>query len=220
VTLSWRSSIDARTTKVDGVQPPEPVNGPVAQPSPAVPGQAVPPTVGAAGVPPGPLPGALPGAPPPALARRPRNRRARLWIALGAGILALLCLGGVGVFISVYDEATEIKRSAPDAVVDSFLGAYLVNRDDQDAALYTCESSADLAPLTAYRATMTGIEKDKSVGIRVSWSSLVVAGSGSTRTVTTDLTQTATDGARLEQTWSFGLVDQDGWRVCSAAPVA
>nr|BFE67311.1 hypothetical protein GCM10020092_006120 [Actinoplanes digitatis] len=58
----------------------------------------------------------------------------------GAGILALLCLGGVGVFISFYDEATKIERSKPDAVADQFLRAYLVNRDDKEVSLFTCKA--------------------------------------------------------------------------------
>lgn len=183
-------------TKVDGVHPPEPQSPPT-QPTPAVP---------------------LQGAPPPPA--KPPNRRLRLILAMGAGILALLCLGAIGVAVSLYDDATKIERSEPDAVVDRFLGAYLVNRDDEEAELYLCESGSDLAALSAFRATMTSIERDKSVGIRVSWSSLTVVNAGTGRTVTTDITQTATDGARLGETWSFGLVDQDGWRVCSAVRVS
>ena len=60
-----------------------------------------------------------PAAIPPG--RKPRARRARLILAIVGGTMALLCLGGVGIFIAVYDKATEIKRTAPDAVVDNFL---------------------------------------------------------------------------------------------------
>ena len=172
--------------------------------------------MGAAGAPPGPLPGALPGAPPPVLARRPRNRRARLWIALGAGILALLCLGGVGVFISVYDEATEIKRSAPRAVVNDFLAAYLLNKDDNAAQLYLCKSGADLAALDSYRKTMEAVERDRSVGITVTWSDLTDDTADKAGSVSAKVQQTASDNSRLENTWRFDMVDQDGWRICRA----
>jgi hypothetical protein len=47
---------------------------------------------------------------PPRKRGRLQSRRARLALALGAGMMALLCLGGVGVFIALYDEATE-KRA-------------------------------------------------------------------------------------------------------------
>ena len=76
-----------------------------------------------------------------------RNRRLRLFLALGAGIVALLCLGGVGVFISLYDEATEIRRTAPDAVVDGYLRAYLVNRNEDETKLYTCAAGGDFAAI-------------------------------------------------------------------------
>src|SRR4051812_30462253 len=85
-------------TNLVRVQPSDP------PPSPAVP-------------PPGPVP----------LPEKPRNRRLRLFLAMGAGILALLCLGGVGVFISTSEEATKIQRAEPCTVVEQFLRAYLVN---------------------------------------------------------------------------------------------
>ena len=175
----------------------------------------------AAGAPPGPLPGALPGAPPPALARRPRNRRARLWIALGAGILALLCLGGVGVFISVYDEATEIKRSEPDAVADAYLRAYLVNRDDRETALYTCKSGGSFAQMEAFRRDSEATERQYSVGVRISWTSLQVVTANGRTTVSTELIRTLTDNSERDgQRWELAMVDQDGWRVCGTTKLA
>jgi hypothetical protein len=139
---------------------------------------------------------------------------------MGAGILALFCLGGVGVFISLYDEATEIDRATPDQVTSSFLRAYLVNRNDQDAALFRCDSGGDFAQLAAFRDGIVAVERDRTVGIRVSWGSLTVTTDGDQGTVTTELTRTATDSARLSNRWQFGVVEQDGWRVCSATPLS
>lgn len=143
---------------------------------------------------------------------------------MGAGILTLLCLGGVGVFISLYDEATEIERAEPDAVVDGYLRAYLVNRDDQETALFTCSSGAALAPVTALRDEFKQREDEFGVTVVVTWSALVVGGSGGTRTVATDLTIAGTSNgetrSRRTESWSFGLVEQDGWRVCSAEKTA
>jgi hypothetical protein len=136
---------------------------------------------------------------------------------MGLGLMVLLCLGGVGVFVSLYDGATQIKRTAPDAVVDNFLGAYLVNRDDSEAELYQCKSGADFAELQAYRADIITREKNSSVGIRVSWSSLTVATKGNSGTVTTDLTKATVNGyEHITKPWQFTVVDQDGWRVCGA----
>jgi len=145
----------------------------------------------------------------------------RLWVALVGGVMALLCLGGAGVIVSLYDSATKIKRSAPDAVVDSFLGAYLVNRNDQEAALFECKSGGEFSKIQAYRNDIVKREMDFSVGIAISWSSLDVVTNGAKGTVTATLTKTLTDQTgRASDSWQFDVVDQDGWRVCSATKVS
>ncbi|MFI7543006.1 hypothetical protein [Actinoplanes sp. NPDC049599] len=138
--------------------------------------------------------------------------------------MALLCLGGIGVFISFYDEATKIERTAPDAVVDQFLRAYLVNRDDKEAELFTCKNGLDLSAITALRTELIAREKEFDVTVNVSWSTLTVSGTEENRrTVTTDLLITGSkDGAALSKSsepWSFALADADGWRVCSTAKI-
>lgn len=161
-----------------------------------------------------PAPGV--GVPPPA--GKPRNRKLRLWLAMGVGILSLLCLGGIGVFISLYDEATEIQRSEPDAVVDSFLRAYLVNRDDKEAALFQCKAGGDLSQLAAFRTNIESTEKTYTVGVRITWTALDVAQVGGGTTVGTDLVRTLSDNSeRDSKRWQFTLVDENGWRVCGAS---
>lgn len=150
-----------------------------------------------------------------------QSRRARLVLALTGGLLTLLCLGGVGAFFVLYEEATEIKRTAPDAVVDSFLAAFLVTRNDQEAALYQCTSGGDFAQVSQFREDIVRREKDYSVGIAVTWSSLQVAVDGTKGTVSADLTRTISGQAgRDSSSWEFLVVDQNGWRVCGATPVA
>jgi hypothetical protein len=144
---------------------------------------------------------------------------------MGAGILALLCLGGVGVFISFYDEATKIERSAPDAVVDQFLRAYLVNRDDQEASLFTCKDGLDLTAISALRTELVAREKEFDVTVNVSWSTLTVSGTeADRRTVTTDLVIAGSRGgealSKSSEPWSFALADADGWRVCNTAKLS
>ena len=144
---------------------------------------------------------------------------------MGAGILALLCLGGVGVFISFYDEATKIERSKPDVVVDQFLQAYMVDRADQDASLFTCKEGLDLTAISALRTELVEREKKFDVTVNVAWSTLTVSGSEEgRRTVSTDLVISGSSGGTAlssrTETWSFTLVDDDGWRVCSAAKVS
>lgn len=137
------------------------------------------------------------------------------------GVVGLLCVGGVGVAVSLYDEATEIKRTAPDAVVDSFLRAYLTDRNDQEASLYSCKSGAEFAALSALRTEMINREKDFDVQVSATWSSLAVADVDAKRkSVGTDVVIAGmTDGntvSRRTESWSFGVIDDGGWRVCSA----
>jgi len=164
-----------------------------------------------------------PAAVPPG--RKPRARRARLILAIVGGTMALLCLGGVGIFIAVYDKATEIKRTAPDAVVDNFLRAYLVDRDDKEVALYACKSGGDFTALSGLRAEMINREKNFGVKVSAGWSTLTVSDVGSgKKNVSTDLTISgSSEGntvSRRTESWSFGVTDEDGWRVCSATKLS
>jgi hypothetical protein len=145
----------------------------------------------------------------------------RLFLAMGAGILALLCLGGVGVAISLYDEATEIKRTSPDAVADSFLRAYLVNRDENETSLYRCESGGNFAELEAFRRNIEATERQYTLGIRVTWTSLLVETTNGQTVVSTDLVRTLSDNSERDaRRWQLQMVDQGGWRVCGATEVA
>ena len=161
---------------------------------------------------------------PPPPPGKPRNRRTRLILAMIAGVVVLLCLGGVGVVVSLYDDATKIKRTAPDAVVDNFLRSYLVNRDDNEASLYTCKSGGDFATLSGLRVEMVNREKNFKVKVSASWSSLTVtdAGQGKKSVNTNLIISGSSDGnivSRRTEPWSFGVVDEDGWRVCSSKKV-
>jgi hypothetical protein len=167
---------------------------------------------------PAPVSGVPPAAPP--RKGRLRDRRVRLWLAMGLGIVVLLCLGGVGVFVSLYDNATAIKRTAPDAVADSFLRAYLVDRDDQEASLYMCKAGGDFAQLTAYRADIVGRERQYSITIQVTWEGLKVATSGDKGTVDVNLTRSIVNSEQISDLWRLAVVDQDGWRVCGATKVS
>ncbi|WP_239082182.1 hypothetical protein [Actinoplanes teichomyceticus] len=140
-------------------------------------------------------------------------------LALGAGIMALLCLGGVGVVVALYDNATEIKRSDPSAVLVNFLGAYLADRDDEQSALYTCKEGSDLSRLNTFREEIRRTEDKYSVGVMVTWKNLAVEVSGRRATAIADIVRTISGGA--EETfdpWIFDMADDDGWRVCSASP--
>ncbi|XVU25165.1 hypothetical protein ACQPZJ_49625 [Actinoplanes sp. CA-054009] len=161
--------------------------------------------------------------PAPEKPRKARNPRRRLWLAVGAGILALLCLGGVGVAVLLYDEETKIDRAAPDQVTSSFLRGYLSNRSDEESALYTCKSGAKLEAIEALRNEM--IQREQKFGTSVSavWESLSVSGGDQTKSVEVDLVISGSaNGKQVSsrtESWSFTLVDEDGWRVCGANKV-
>lgn len=171
-----------------------------------------------------PFSGISVGAPHRSAPMVPDDRRARLVFSLVAGVLLLLCMGGVGVFVSLYDNATKIERTAPDAVVDQYLRAYLVNRDDKQAALFACKGQGDLSAIQALRKELGQREVDFAVRTTVTWSSLTVTQNGEgRRTVATGLVIAGlADGQiqsrRIDQ-WAFDVVDEDGWRVCGARKV-
>ena len=150
-----------------------------------------------------------------------RKRKLRMWVAMAAGILGILCLGGVGVAVLLYDEETKIERTAPDAVADNFLRAYLLNRDDQEASLYSCGSEADLGEISSLRTEILNREQHFDVKVSVSWSTLTLADVDQLhKSANTDLVIAGSSGGRVvsrrTETWSLGLADNDGWRVCSA----
>jgi hypothetical protein len=131
----------------------------------------------------------------------------------------------VGVAISLYDNATRIDRSAPDAVVDRFIRAYLVDRDDQQAAFLACADDPDFASLDALRSEFLQRERDFGVQVVVNWGSLTVTGTGEERrSVSTELNIAGTMNGQVQssrfETWTFGVVQDDGWRVCSASKTA
>jgi hypothetical protein len=153
----------------------------------------------------------------------PRSRRGRLAIAVIGGVLALLCLGGVGITFVLYDDATKIDRGSPDVAVDNLLRAYLVDRDDQQSALYACDS-AGVGGLVALRSEIVDREKEFDVTVSVTWSSLTVENIDPTHSsVETGLVIAGSAKgqalSRRTERWKFEVVDNNGWRVCGAAEV-
>jgi hypothetical protein len=145
-----------------------------------------------------------------------QSRRARLILALTGGLLALLCVGGVGAFFVLYDEATEIKRTNPDAVVNDFLGAYLRSRDDDAARLYQCDAG-DFSQLASYRGDTEQREQQFSTTISFSWSIAAMNVNGTEGTVNAEVIRTIAGRAgRDSSSWQLAVLDQNGWRVCGA----
>lgn len=163
-----------------------------------------------------------PPAPAPAPARP--KRRLRTVLAVVAGVLALLCVGGAVVGFVLYDRATAPDRSAPDVVVDNYLRAFLVDRNDTKAQEFACTSGDDLDAVRALRAEVEQREANFNVVVRVSWGPLARAKNGDDETVTTTLTISGSaDGqtrSSRREDWQFRVVERDGWRVCGGSKVS
>ncbi|HET9516365.1 MAG TPA: hypothetical protein VFO77_01435 [Actinoplanes sp.] len=154
----------------------------------------------------------------------PRGRRARLLVAVVGGVLALLCLGGIGITFVLYDDATKIDRGTPDQVVSSYLRAALVQRSDAQAQFYVCDGPSDLSSVGNLRREIAQREEGFGVTVSVSWGSLVRAqvepGEERVRVHLTIAGSSAGQTkSRRSEGWEFRVVDQDGWRVCGATKV-
>ncbi|MGW4153686.1 hypothetical protein ACWEDF_11095 [Micromonospora chersina] len=158
-----------------------------------------------------------PPAPAPAPARP--KRRLRTVLAVVAGVLALLCVGGAVVGFVLYDRATAPDRSAPDVVVANYIQAFLADRNDTKAQGFTCKGTADLDDLRALRDDLVAREKRFDTTISVSWGALSVEQSGDVAMVEVDLIISAyVDGISQSdrQGWRFETRRSDGWGVCGA----
>ncbi|MFD6752782.1 hypothetical protein [Micromonospora gifhornensis] len=162
---------------------------------------------------------------PPTIAPAPQRprRRVRTVLAVVAGVLAAMCLGGGVVGYLVYDRATTPDRSAPDVAVDNYLRAFLVDRNDVRADLFTCEGNPDLGALQQLRTDLLAREQQFGTNMAVSWGPLQVARTGDEAVVRVELTFSALiDGNRQtdRQAWAFTTRLSDGWLVCSGARAA
>ncbi|OKI52765.1 hypothetical protein [Micromonospora sp. CB01531] len=158
-----------------------------------------------------------PPAPAPA-PERPR-RPLRTVLTVVAGVLALLCAGGAVVGFVLYDRATAPDRSAPDVVVDNYLRAFLMDRNDTKAQEFRCEGRTNFDGLRALRDDLVAREKKFGTTISVSWGALSVQQSGDVAVVEVDLIISAlVDGVSQSdrQGWRFETRRGDGWGVCTA----
>jgi hypothetical protein len=144
-------------------------------------------------------------------------RTGRLVLMIVAGVVGLLCLGGAGVALVAYRDATEPDRSAPDVAVDNYLRAYLVDRNDTRAGLFSCKDSEGLADMRAFRQDIEARESQHSIKVQVSWGALTVVTSGNRSQISVEIRRTVSDGSESDrQVWRFDAVDEEGWRVCGA----
>ncbi|MDG4791307.1 hypothetical protein O7626_36365 [Micromonospora sp. WMMD1102] len=161
--------------------------------------------------------------PPVAPAPAPRRRRLGLVLAVVGGALALVCLAGAAIAYVAYDRFTAPDRSAPDVLVDNYLRAFLVDENDVLAGEFECADAAGLAPLRQLRADLTAREKQFQITFVVKWGPLDMRVQGERADVSVQLviSYLVDNLSQTEhQRWRFGVVQDDGWRVCTADPVS
>ncbi|MFI7021203.1 hypothetical protein [Micromonospora sp. NPDC049900] len=160
---------------------------------------------------------------PPSTAPAPPQprRRLRKVLMVITGAVAALCLtGGITGFV-LYDRATTPDRSTPAAVVDNYLRAFLVDKNDVRADLFTCDGGTNLEQLGDLRSDLGAREERFGTALWVSWEELQVTKNGNNAEVRVDVTFSAqVDGLRQtdRQSWMFATQLRDDWRVCSAVP--
>ncbi|MFE9192204.1 hypothetical protein ACFYL6_21620 [Micromonospora sp. NPDC007208] len=155
-------------------------------------------------------------------APQPPRRRTRTVLTVVAGVLALLFLGGVATAYVWYTRASTPDRSAPDVVVDNYLRAFLVDRNDTRAGLFTCESGSQLEALHALRTDLLAREQRYGTTLTVSWGPLAVQKQGEVAAVGVTLIISARiDGMNQSdrQPWQFDTRLAEGWQVCAGTPV-
>ncbi|RKN42726.1 hypothetical protein [Micromonospora endolithica] len=162
-------------------------------------------------------------APPSAapVPQRPR-RRLRTVLTVVAAVLTSLVLGGIAAGYVIYDRATTPDRSAPDVVVDNYLRAFLVDRNDTRANLYTC-NKGEVTELRVLRDDLVAREQRFGTTISVSWGSLQDERRGDVAEIRVDLILSAyVDGITQSdrQPWQFTTqLEDENWRVCGGAQV-
>lgn len=158
----------------------------------------------------------VPSAPVPV----PPRRRVRTILTVTAAALTALLLGGLTAGYLLYDRATTPDRSAPDVVVDNYLRAYLVDRNDIRADLFIC-SGPDLTALSALRLEIEQREASFGVNVRVSWGSLTQSKTQQGESVATTLSISSSANGQprssRREDWIFDVAqDGENWRVCGA----
>ncbi|WDZ87930.1 hypothetical protein [Micromonospora cathayae] len=160
--------------------------------------------------------------PPEAPVPVPPRRRLRTVLTVAGVALTVLLLSGVVTVFILYDRASAPDRSAPDVVVDNYLRAYLVDRNDAKAGLFTCDHAPEgLSDLHALRADLESREKRFGTDISVKWGPLTMQRQGDAAEVRVELVISAfVEGISQSdrQPWRFTTQLEDEWRVCRGTP--
>ncbi|MEU7934594.1 hypothetical protein [Micromonospora echinofusca] len=162
--------------------------------------------------------------PSPAPAPERPRRRLRTVLTVVTSVVVALCLGGVAAGFVLYNRAAAPDRSAPDVVVDNYLRAFLVDRNDTRANLFTCEGNGDRTAVSGLRSEIEQREANFGVVVRVSWGPLTRTETSEGESVATTLTISGSANGQTrssrQEDWVFEVAEgSEGWRVCSGQKV-
>ncbi|MDG9673316.1 hypothetical protein QCZ28_04775 [Micromonospora sp. DH14] len=159
---------------------------------------------------------------PAAPAPQPPRRRMRTVLTVAAGVLALLCLGGIATAYVWYDRASTPDRSTPDVTVINYLQATLVSRDSNRAKLFTCDGAVSSVDEFAVDVARREQELGVSFSINIEDVAVVEAAAAEASVIAVIRRSAAIDGIHqsLTDTWRFDLQDREGWRVCAGSRVS
>lgn len=152
--------------------------------------------------------------------RPARRSRWRVVFAVVLAAIPLLCVGGIPLAFHSYDTATRPDRSAPDAVVHSYLQAFLVDRDDASARQLVCPSPSGLKAIQDYRSTIEAGEQRAGQSVSFTWVEAAVASAGPDA-ASVDVRIIATiggvaSGGGQSDLFTFTTHAADSWCVASA----
>jgi hypothetical protein len=127
------------------------------------------------------------------------------------GLLAALAAGGAYAYQQLWDR----NGRSPEQTVDAFLTA-VFNRDVAGTSEVVCD---DWEPNQAIARTLGAIP----IGANVSWEEIRLLSTTEERAVvqaTLGLRPFFDEEISDRIHWTFNLVDEHGWRVCEARPLA
>ncbi|MEV4514991.1 hypothetical protein AB0K00_39275 [Dactylosporangium sp. NPDC049525] len=155
---------------------------------------------------------------PPEPPKRGLGLRKTLLLVL-AVVAVGLCLGGSITAYVLYDKATRPERSSPSATLQQYVSARFERRDAIRAHVFEC-SSPQLQSVSEALAEIEELERKYGISVSTSLSDLEVNNSDTTADIRANVNtvipeQNGQDSIRVQK-WTFHLVKEDGWRVCSA----
>lgn len=145
--------------------------------------------------------------------------RARVILVVAVVVVLGATLTGA-VILRSYDQATHIDRGVAKVVVRQYIDAALVEQDERRSSLFTCGKPGDLSVVADLRRDLEGGEARNGFATQLAISRSMESGGGSAVEIELQLNQGMGTDVRTRIVYlRFHMVNEDGWRVCSAEQV-